>query len=76
MSDIEATSSESDRLFIEGVMECQFSSFCQSNMIRKDPIFKTLMLSRKGMYMLIMLQPELCKERNFFFINRDSRETN
>jgi hypothetical protein len=48
MSDVE-TGSESDCLFIKGVMECQFSSFCQSNMIRKDPIFKTLMLSRKGL---------------------------
>ena len=36
-----------------GVMECQFSSFTNSNMIRKDPIFKTLMLSRKGLYILI-----------------------
>ena len=34
-------------------MECQFSSFTNSNMIRKDPIFKTLMLSRKGLHILL-----------------------
>ena len=37
-----------------GVMECQFSSFTTSNMIRKDPIFKTLMLSRKGCSLLLI----------------------
>lgn len=50
MKDTESFFEYADHLFVEGVMECQFSSFCHSNMIRKDPIFKTLMLSRKGMY--------------------------
>jgi len=39
---------DSSHSYFKGVMECQFSTLTQTNMIRKDPIFKTLMLSRKG----------------------------
>lgn len=48
MNGIEAQTSLSN-LSLQGVMECQFSTLTQTNMIRKDPIFKTLMLSRKGL---------------------------
>ena len=36
------------KIFFRCDMDCQFSSLTNSNMIRKDPIFKNLMLSRKG----------------------------
>ena len=52
--DIEEQPDLSDLSF-QGVMECQFSTLTQTNMIRKDPIFKTLMLSRKGQYYLLLL---------------------